>query len=138
MMSSMVSMPTDSRTRFGSTPVSDCSAGVSWLCVVLAGWIDRQLPATRKLKDGAVERRAAARAAATNAGRAASGSERSCETCRVEFEEVLRVPGYFDALVSDEAVSPIAADASGSAGLSALLDDISRLSFGGAGVAAAD
>ncbi len=100
--------------------------------------LDRQLPATRKLKDGAVERRAAARAAATNAGRAASGSERSCETCRVEFEEVLRVPGYFDALVSDEAVSPIAADASGSAGLSALLDDISRLSFGGAGVAAAD
>ena len=41
MMSSMVSMPTESRTKFGSTPVSDCSSGVSWLCVVLAGWIAR-------------------------------------------------------------------------------------------------
>ena len=40
-MSSRVSMPTDSRTRPGVTPVVNCSFGSSWLCVVLAGWIAR-------------------------------------------------------------------------------------------------
>ena len=95
----------------------------------LAGDLDtleRRLPTTRGRKESAVERRAQARAAAQSAQRAASGSERSCETCRVELEEVLRVPGYFDALVSDEAPAPPAAESAGSAGLAALLDDLSR------------
>lgn len=95
----------------------------------LAGDLDaleRRLPTTRGRKESAVERRAQARAVAESAQRAASGSERSCESCRVELEDALRVPGYFDALVSDEAAAPPAAGSGGSAGLSALLDDLSR------------
>src|SRR5690606_19025602 len=39
--SSTCSKPTDSRTRPGATPLASCSSGVSWLCVVLAGWTMR-------------------------------------------------------------------------------------------------
>ena len=35
----MFSRPTASRTRPGVTPDSACSCGVSWVCVVDAGWI---------------------------------------------------------------------------------------------------
>ena len=41
MMSSMLSMPTDRRTRPGVTPVATCSSPASWLCVVLAR-VDRE------------------------------------------------------------------------------------------------
>jgi hypothetical protein len=41
MMSSIVSRPTDRRTRPGCTPVVSCSSSVSWLWVVLAGWMAR-------------------------------------------------------------------------------------------------
>ena len=42
----MPSMPTASRTSPGVTPVASCSSGVSWACVVDAGWItsDRTSP----------------------------------------------------------------------------------------------
>ena len=40
-MSSMVSRPTDKRTRLGSTPVATCSCSLSWLWVVVAGWMAR-------------------------------------------------------------------------------------------------
>ena len=40
-MSSIDSSPTLRRTRPGSTSDASCSSGVSWLCVVLAGWITR-------------------------------------------------------------------------------------------------
>ena len=39
MMSSMCSMPTDSRTSPGVTPAMACCSAESWLCVVDAGWI---------------------------------------------------------------------------------------------------
>jgi len=87
--------------------------------------LERRLPETRDRKDRAVERRAQARAAAVAAQRAADGSERSCETCRAELDEVLRVPGYFDALASDEEASLPASQSSGPAGLAALLDGLS-------------
>src|SRR5665811_1417387 len=38
-MSSMCSMPTARRTSPGVTPEKACSSGVSWLCVVDAGWM---------------------------------------------------------------------------------------------------
>ncbi|WP_428121676.1 TIGR02680 family protein [Candidatus Poriferisodalis sp.] len=100
--------------------------------------LERRLPETRRRKEHAVERRASARAASSSAQRAASGSEESCETCRVEFEEVLRVPGYFDALASDETASPPAAQSGGSAGLAASLDDLGRLNAAADGERGAD
>ena len=39
MMSLTSSMPTDNRTYSGVTPVCACSSGVSWECVVVAGWM---------------------------------------------------------------------------------------------------
>ena len=89
--------------------------------------IERRLPATRDRKERAVDRRAQARAEASTAQRAAAGSEQACETCRAELDEVLRVPGYFDALASEEAVSLPASQSSGSAGLAALLDELDGL-----------
>ena len=100
--------------------------------------LEGRLPTTRGRKERAVERRAEARAAASSAQRAATGSERSCETYRIELEEVLRVPGYFDALVNDETAAPPAADSGGSAGLAALLDDLSPLEAVAAGGGGAD
>ena len=43
LMSSMCSMPTDTRTRSLLTPEASCSASVSCWWVVLAGWITRVL-----------------------------------------------------------------------------------------------
>ena len=100
--------------------------------------LERRLPETRQRKEGALVRRAQARSAVESAQRAASGSERSCETCRVEFEEVLRIPGYFDALASDEAASPPAAQSGGSAGLAALLGDLGWLNAAANGERGAD
>ena len=38
-MSSMCSMPTDTRTRSGVTPLAFCSASLSCWCVVVLGWM---------------------------------------------------------------------------------------------------
>ena len=43
MMSRMSSMPTESRTSSGVTPVSTCSASLSCWCVVEAGWMTSDL-----------------------------------------------------------------------------------------------
>src|SRR3546814_391925 len=40
-MSSMCSRPTDNRTELSVTPVASCCSGVSWECVVEAGWMAR-------------------------------------------------------------------------------------------------
>ena len=37
IISSMCSIPIDSLTNPGVTPVESCSSGDNWLCVVLAG-----------------------------------------------------------------------------------------------------
>ncbi len=39
MMSSMCSMPTDTRTTSAPAPAAASSASESWLCVVEAGWM---------------------------------------------------------------------------------------------------
>ena len=43
MMSRTSSMPTDSRTNSGVTPVSRCSDSLSCWCVVEAGWMTSDL-----------------------------------------------------------------------------------------------
>lgn len=88
--------------------------------------VEQRLPTTRKHKERAVESRASARAAAEHAKQTAFRSERSCENSRVDLGDVLRIPGYFDAVVNDE-VPPPASDSGGSGGLVALLDEIGRL-----------
>ena len=40
-MSSIPSVPTESRTKPGSTPAASCSSSESCACVVDAGWITR-------------------------------------------------------------------------------------------------
>lgn len=97
---------------------------------------EQRLPAAREGKERAVERRASARAAAEHAQQAAAGSERSCETHRDHLDDVLRTPGYFDALVGDETTPP-AGGSTGAAGLAALLDEIGRLAPAAAGGTAA-
>ena len=42
-MSSIDSMPIDSRTISGSTPAARCSSSDNWRCVVEAGWMTSDL-----------------------------------------------------------------------------------------------
>lgn len=98
--------------------------------------VERRLPATREQKERAVERRAGARAVAQQALQAASSIEDSCEAYRAELDDALRVPGYFDALASDEEALPVAAGGGGSVGLGVLLDELGMRTSTGAEAAA--
>ena len=90
--------------------------------------VETRLPAIRRRRDEAVERRAERRAAARAAAAESAQAFQACDAMRLSLTEVLATPGLLDAIVDPAApTGAIVARSVGSDGLSEILDAVERL-----------